>query len=133
MTNLVRGAEDAAITIKSSSNEAYIEELGRLMLEYREQKQIMIGDDNNSSSGTAAEPAHVRQLIHSLQSVNAISGAVLLGAGGGGYLVLVAAKVLKGIELKEMPRRSSNNNRMAFWKVIPGIAAVYLRKAYMLR
>lgn len=28
----------------------------------------MIGEHNNSSSGTAAEPAHVRQLIHSLQT-----------------------------------------------------------------
>jgi len=99
---ILRGGGDAAITIMSSSDDTSIEELGRLMLEYREQKKIMIGDDNNSSSETAAEPTHVRQLIYSLQSVNALSGAVLLGAGGGGYLVLVAAKGLKGMELKEI-------------------------------
>ena len=49
----------------------------------------MIGDDNNSSSRTAADPDMRVNCSTHFQSVNERSGVVLLGAGGDGYLVFV--------------------------------------------
>ena len=98
MRNLVHGAERAAVAISEKGD---IEEVGRCMSEYRQQKKIMIGTDD-------AEPAHVTHLIEALSRENAISGGVLLGAGGGGYLALVAAKGWKGMELKAIAEELCN-------------------------
>jgi hypothetical protein len=105
MNQLVRDAEEAAIAITSSFSQeivdhngmGLIEQLGKFMLEYRKHKKIMIGD--------GAEPKEVTELINILQKVNAISGAILLGAGGGGFLALIAAKGLKGMDLKKLAEK----------------------------
>lgn len=105
MNQLVREAEEAALAITSSFSQdnvdhngmGLIEQLGKFMLEYRKHKKIMIGD--------GAEPREVTELINILQKVNAISGAILLGAGGGGFLALIAAKGLKGMDLKKLAEK----------------------------
>lgn len=102
MNQLVHDAEEAALALTPSFTRenvdqdgmGLIEQLGKFMLEYRKHKKIMIGD--------GAEPREVTELISILQTVNAISGAILLGAGGGGFLALIAAKGLKGMDLKNI-------------------------------
>ncbi len=107
MNQLVCRAEEAAAAILSSSPSqeeeegvGLIEQLGRFMLEYREQKKIMIGD--------GAEPRQITELINVLQRDQAICGAILLGAGGGGFLALIASKGLKGVDLKNIAEREAS-------------------------
>ena len=93
MDALVQGAEQAASAIASSAD---IDQLAACMSQYRTQKKIMIG------SFDAAEPPHVSQMMDLLFDAKLISGGTILGAGGGGYLALVASKGLAGMDLKPL-------------------------------
>jgi galactokinase/mevalonate kinase-like predicted kinase len=59
--------------------------LGRCLSEYWEQKKIMAGPDSG------VEPLVVDEILRILQSKHAIDGGSLCGAGGGGFLILLAA------------------------------------------
>jgi galactokinase/mevalonate kinase-like predicted kinase len=65
--------------------EGDLELLGDCMNVHWQLKKIMAGADSG------AEPETVRELIQELMKLNAISGASLCGAGGGGFLALLAA------------------------------------------
>lgn len=79
---LVHGASDAITCLKSGR----IDDLGRVMNQYWQLKMAMAGRDSG------AEPACVRYLIDFLQSKRCIVGASLCGAGGGGFLALLASE-----------------------------------------
>jgi fucokinase len=59
--------------------------LGRCLSEYWEQKKIMAGPDSG------VEPLVVDEILRILRSKHAIDGGSLCGAGGGGFLILLAA------------------------------------------
>ena len=105
-------SEEAFDCLKNSGS---IDALGKIISEYWGLKKIMAG------SGCNVEPDIVGGLIHHLYQVGAIAGASLCGAGGGGFLFVIAKKGVdkESIERKlkefaDYPRDFEGNDAPAF-------------------
>jgi galactokinase/mevalonate kinase-like predicted kinase len=72
--------------------------LGDCMNAYWRQKKIMAGDDSG------AEPDVVHEIISGLRVRQAIVGASLCGAGGGGFLVLLGAPGMNKSKIQDIVR-----------------------------
>jgi fucokinase len=79
---LVKGASDAIACVEAGD----IDGLGLVMNQYWKLKMAMAGPESG------VEPDGVRALIDLLSSRGDIVGATLCGAGGGGFLVMLASK-----------------------------------------
>ena len=80
--NLVDGATTAIACVKAGD----VDGLGRVMSRYWQCKKAMAGADSG------VEPASVRTMLALLAAQDAIAGGTLCGAGGGGFLAMIAAE-----------------------------------------
>jgi len=78
---LVEGAHEARAALQSGN----LEGLGKCLGRYYEQKKNMAGRDSG------VEPDIVRSVLEKLQNENLIYGGSLCGAGGGGFMVMIAS------------------------------------------
>ena len=90
--NLVKGAEEVAHCFADGN----INKVGEYMSNYWKQKKIMVGENGN------AEPECVKKLLSFLYEKEDIIGATLCGAGGGGFMVMLAREGLCGNDLKDI-------------------------------
>jgi fucokinase len=93
---LVKGASEAIACVEAGD----INGLGLVMNQYWKFKMAMAGPNSG------AEPASVRTLIDLLSSKGDIVGATLCGAGGGGFLVLLASEGHSSHEIESTARAS---------------------------
>jgi fucokinase len=101
---LIQGASEAITCLESGK----IDDLGRVMNQYWQLKMAMAGRDSG------AEPTSVRFLIDFLTSKRCIVGALLSGAGGGGFLALLASEGLSRREVEATVRTSMDTTLDAF-------------------
>lgn len=100
---LVQGASEAITCLESGR----INDLGRVMNQYWQLKMAMAGRDSG------AEPTCVRYLIDFLKSKRCIVGAALCGAGGGGFLALLASEGFSRQEVEATVRLSMDPSSAA--------------------
>ena len=82
VARLVATSENA----RSALLQGNLDLLGQSLLEYSRLKVIMAGADSN------VEPREVKCLVAELTARNIIQGHALCGAGGGGFLVMLATE-----------------------------------------
>ncbi|EED86683.1 predicted protein [Thalassiosira pseudonana CCMP1335] len=87
---LVSGASAAIASLE----EGDLNGLGHCMSEYWRQKKIMAGE------GSGAEPDFVKVVLEHLTSKGDIVGGTLCGAGGGGFLAMLAAEGKTAVDIK---------------------------------
>lgn len=100
---LVQGASEAITCLESGR----IDDLGRVINQYWQLKMAMAGRDSG------AEPTCVRYLIDFLKSKRCIIGASLCGAGGGGFLALLASEGFSRQEVEATVRLSMDPSSAA--------------------
>ena len=100
---LVQGASEAITCLESGR----IDDLGRVINQYWQLKMAMAGRDSG------AEPTCVRYLIDFLKSKRCIVGASLCGAGGGGFLALLASEGFSRQEVEATVRLSMDPSSAA--------------------
>ena len=93
---LVKGASEAIACLEAGD----LDGLGRVMNQYWKFKTAMAGPDSG------AEPTCVRTLIDLLSSKGCIVGATLCGAGGGGFLAMLASKGLSSQDIEATAKLS---------------------------
>ncbi|KAL3783649.1 LOW QUALITY PROTEIN: hypothetical protein ACHAW5_008746 [Stephanodiscus triporus] len=93
---LVKGASEAIACLEAGDLDC----LGRVMNQYWQLKMAMAGPDSG------AEPLCVRTLIDHLSSKGDIVGATLCGAGGGGFLAMLASKGLSSRDIVATAKQS---------------------------
>ena len=93
---LVKGASEAIACLEAGD----LDGLGRVMNQYWKFKTAMAGPDSG------AEPICVRTLIDLLSSKGHIVGATLCGAGGGGFLAMLASKGLSSQDIEATAKLS---------------------------
>ena len=96
VSGLVGGAEKAKQALLSSDLDAF----GSCLSEYWDLKKIMAGP----SSGV--EPDVVKEVITVLEERDCIRGASLCGAGGGGFLVMVAQDGTSSSDMRSVLEKS---------------------------
>jgi fucokinase len=79
---LVQGAKEMTESAQSGD----LDRLGMCLGQYWEQKKKMAGKDSG------VEPVVVEQVLSKLRNEREIDGGTLCGAGGGGFLALLARK-----------------------------------------
>jgi len=79
---LVKGATEAIESIQAGD----FDRLGRVMSQYWHYKIAMAGKDSG------VEPSSAHSVLELLSSSGDIVGGTLCGAGGGGFLVMLASK-----------------------------------------
>jgi fucokinase len=93
---LVKGASDAIACVEAGD----IDGLGLVMNQYWKFKMAMAGPESG------AEPVGVHTVIDLLLSNGDIVGATLCGAGGGGFLVMLASKGLSAQDIEYSAKAS---------------------------
>ena len=102
---LVEGASEALDCIKAGD----FDRLGSVMNQYWQYKIAMAGKDSG------VEPPSVHSVLELLSSSGDIVGGTLCGAGGGGFLVMLASKGKTSIDIEATVTNSiSNGNNTGF-------------------
>jgi len=102
---LVKGATEAIESIQAQD----LDRLGRVMSQYWQYKIAMAGEDSG------VEPSSVHSVLELLSSSRDIVGGTLCGAGGGGFLVMLASKGRTSEDIEATVTNSMNNgNNMGF-------------------
>lgn len=107
----ILGLYEGAYRVRDAILEGDLDELGKCLSRNWEHKKVMTG------LKCGARPPVVRKVISSLRRRNAIRGASLCGAGGGGFMALltsenVAPSDLPSIISEELP--VSENDDIAY-------------------
>jgi galactokinase/mevalonate kinase-like predicted kinase len=100
MQGLVEGAQKASDAFTRGDLEA----LGQCLLAYYEQKKHMAGVDSG------VEPDIVRCLLEMLLSKKLVIGGSLCGAGGGGFLVMLASEGTERTEISHVAEKTISRN-----------------------
>jgi len=102
---LVKGATEAIESIQAQD----LDRLGSVMSQYWQYKIAMAGEDSG------VKPPSVHSVLELLSSSGDIAGGTLCGAGGGGFLVLLASKGKASTDIKATVTESiSNENNTGF-------------------
>lgn len=99
--HLVEGAEQ----VKQAVANENVDRIGTLMTRYWDLKKTMAMAGTNGN----AEPECVASLLSFLLERGDIVGGTLCGAGGGGFLILLARKGIKGMDLKQIIQQESSS------------------------
>ena len=96
---LVKGASEAIENMQARD----LDKLGTVMSQYWQYKISMAGKDSG------VEPSSVHSVLELLSSSGDIAGGTLCGAGGGGFLVMLASKGRTSEDIKATVSNSMNN------------------------
>ena len=102
--DLLFGAQSARNAVQTGN----LDKLGECLSAYWKHKKIMAGEESG------AEPLVVRDIISALLERQAIVGASLCGAGGGGFLVLLASKGMNKTKIQQLVQKELVPRRKEF-------------------
>ena len=96
----VKGLVDHSVAVRKALETNALDDLGKYMYQAYKLKCVMAGEDSG------AEPESVKQFVSEMVKANQIRGAMLCGAGGGGFLLLLLSD---GADRKSVERIFETN------------------------
>lgn len=117
VSRLVEGAVAAGRSLAADHDErdvvATVTALGGVVRSYWELKRTMAGD---GADDNVAQPDSVASLLSLLYAKKEIVGATMCGAGGGGFLLLIAREGRRGADLEEIARANSEGEGFEWYR-----------------